>query len=189
VGLEKIAFYSDLGAQVWRFDGTPLGPHGAGVLARSVNDHLCDLILARNGIASVGCRALALALGNATALQSLSITENRIMDAGIAALAVPLKSNNRLRVLDFRENGIGPSGAAAIAAALSHSFLRELSLFNNLIGDAGIIALAEAFKSNNAHLTLRDLNLGGNSISCAGAAAFSETMPSVASEVRRWPRR
>jgi len=40
-------------------------------------------------------------------------------------------------LLPLSENGIGPSGAAAIAAALSHSFLRELSLFSVFLGIAG----------------------------------------------------
>ncbi|KAG0064941.1 hypothetical protein BGZ89_008736 [Linnemannia elongata] len=83
-------------------------------------------------------------------------------------------ANSTLTSLDLRNNLIGDNGAQALAEALkTNSTLTTLKLWSNSIGPDGARALSEALKTNS---TLTTLDLLDNSIGDHGAQAFSEAL-------------
>jgi len=122
------------------------------------NDEVCTdtfLPLRNIKILGLGCNSLRVEhaqvigssgfLGQCTELQKLSLYNNDIGDDGAAALAVGLRTLPGLKELRLAHNSIGDVGCWAIVVALREccgSQLRDLSLYDNKIGDEGAKALA-----------------------------------------------
>jgi hypothetical protein len=93
-------------------------------------------------------------------------------DRGAAAVAVALTwpLNKGIGELSLADNLIGDAGARAVAHALgAGARIRRLSLRDNIIGDAGAEALAEALSRNT---TIEEVDLWGNRMSDAGKAVI-----------------
>lgn len=90
----------------------------------------------------------ATSLSSNNCLQKLSLYNNQIGDDGAAALALGLKFQPNLQELRLARNRIGDAGCQAIVYGLRNcvsntpSKLKELSLYDKLIGNDGAKALA-----------------------------------------------
>ena len=90
--------------------------------------------------------------------------------------------------LDWRSKGLNADDGKAIACLISSGALASLQtlwLNHNQIGDAGMIAFAEALKPNSnfpmgALASLKELYIGGNQIGDSGMKAFSAVLSSGA---------
>ncbi len=79
-----------------------------------------------------------------------------------------------LTVLSLYDNQIGPAGAIALADVLrTNTSLTRLYLDGNQIGDAGAVALAEALRTNTS---LTTLDLHANQIGPEGTVALAEAL-------------
>ena len=72
-------------------------------------------------VSADGCRALAAALRDNTALFKLKLDGNKIGNEGAVALAQALSANAKLHTLDVCGNGIGDIGAAALVEMLRNN--------------------------------------------------------------------
>jgi len=75
--------------------------------------------------------------------------------------------------LDLTHNRVGPDGALSLAFCLSrNTTLRRLILRQNLVRDAGCVALARTLAATNS--TLTELNLAANGATEASALALGQ---------------
>lgn len=131
---------------------------GAQILANSYQyNKLSWLELGDNHIGLKGLKALSQVSRN---FGYLGLSSNNVTDEGVALI-----SQAAVLEIDLSGNQISDVGVQAL---VKNEYFEVVYLFNNHIGDAGAIALA------NAHLPeLRFLNLGMNKIGDAGAVAFA----------------
>lgn len=122
--------------------------------------YVSGLNIRKNQISDEGAKEMAALY----ALEELDISENKISDKGISSIAANLQ---RLTELAASKNKITSKGALALA----NSRFDRLDLSDNLIGDAGAIALAN----------MTDLNLSHNPFSPKAtlALANSQTLKSL----------
>ncbi|HEV2524320.1 MAG TPA: hypothetical protein VGU44_04225, partial [Gammaproteobacteria bacterium] len=79
-----------------------------------------------------------------------------------------------LRSLSLWENNLGNTGVLALSESLKvNATLRHLDLWQNKIGNAGALTLSESLKVNSV---LERLDLWWNEIGDAGALAFAESL-------------
>jgi Ran GTPase-activating protein (RanGAP) involved in mRNA processing and transport len=120
---------------------------------------LQSLNLASNCIGVDGAQAIGEAFVHLT-LIDLRLCRNPFGNAGIALLAMGLASNNNttLQKLSLKQCSIGTEGAIHLAHAITQnnaSALKDLLLgCNQLIGNAGAVALVAAASSNLQRLSL-----------------------------------
>jgi Ran GTPase-activating protein (RanGAP) involved in mRNA processing and transport len=134
-------------------------------------------------IGDAGFRALGAALASSTtALAELSLTSCGGGAGGVEALCEGLRANKTLRVLDLGHNRIGDAGARAIGASLaSNSVLAQLVLFRCGVQSDGAVALAEGLRSCRALEKLNlQYNLIGEA-GIGAIASLLATHPSLAS--------
>jgi uncharacterized protein (TIGR02996 family) len=150
-----------------------VGPHAAERLADwPALATVTDLDLSDNALGPGGAQALA-ASPHLCGLRQLRLARAAIGDRGLIALVESGKLD-AVRLLDVEGNFggagtyIGSTGAQALARLLS---LRRLNLRDNLLGDAGVRALAESA----ALASLRRLNVGLNGSSDEGARALARS--------------
>jgi hypothetical protein len=142
---------------------------------------LKSLVLPKNIISCTGARHLVTGLHIHGGVQLLDISFNRCGDNGADYLAFMLSKSKALRVLRLRGNSIQSRGAIVIANALikkqmdrtPQTFLAELDLAFNEIGDGGAEAFAALLRVN---CTLRTLDISHNSITIAGTRFLSSAM-------------
>lgn len=144
------------------------------------------LSLSRNAIGPVGAAALAAALVSNAMLTSLHLSSSDLGSEGAMALASSLEAGgaSALERLTLDQNHFGDGGAQALANALAatrhNSSLTALDLSGNLIGVAGVAALARALLPAGAdggtNVALRALELNSNDAGGEGAAALASAL-------------
>lgn len=80
-----------------------------------------------------------------------------------------LSHNNTLKYLDFSKNGIGYWGGDNLSHACTHSFLENLNISCNYLGDQGIREFARCLESQQVIKHMKSLNIGYN---CFGGLGF-----------------
>ncbi|GBG30811.1 Protein kinase, putative, partial [Hondaea fermentalgiana] len=100
-------------------------------------------------LGDAGTQALAEALAESTALESLALCSNGLGDSGALALASPIAQSTTLTAINLSDSRIGDAGAQALANALGQNHaLQVLTLSRNSIKDDGALSLAEALAKN-----------------------------------------
>lgn len=110
---------------------------------------------------------------------SIILSYNGLTDAGMEAIAQGMRAGcSRLGRLNCQQNMIGDAGFVAVAAALSVSTnLRALEFDSNQCGDTGMVALAAALSQHC--LGFQEINFYGNRVGAAGFKAFAEAIPKL----------
>ncbi|CAE7748401.1 Nlrc3 [Symbiodinium sp. KB8] len=147
----------------------------AGALISGATPLLEQLVLAGNGIGTIGARAIATALKQLPRLQDLHLARNALGSQGAVAISRALKLDHApaLEWLSLTENAIGDMGLQALSASVARMpRLEWLDLELNGITDIGASALGQAL-SQTAGLGLRELDMRGNK---AGGFIMLESM-------------
>ncbi|XP_048020981.1 NACHT, LRR and PYD domains-containing protein 12-like [Megalobrama amblycephala] len=156
-----------------------IGGTGLMLLSDGLKDLHCKLEkLCNCDITDEGCAALASALRSNSHLRELSLSENKIGGRGLTLLSDGLKDPHcKLEKLLLFNCNITAEGCAALASALrSNSHLRELYLFENNIGGAGLTLLSDGLK--DPHCKLEKLRLFDCNITAEGCAALASALRS-----------
>lgn len=130
-----------------------------------------QLVLAGNGIGTVGAVKLAQSLRHLPRLQDLHLARNGLNHVGAAALSSTLQQGHArsLEWLSLSENNIGDVGAQTLAKSLEMTpALEWLELQHNGVGDAGAMALSKALLGTSRRISLRELDLRGNEVGSIG---------------------
>lgn len=168
--------------------GTELGN------ALALNKGLQELDLSENNLGPNAAAAIATAFATNESLHSLVMAKNPVSDEGAIALATVLaSSNSTLLSLDLSKTELTHLGVAKL---LSSTALKELRVFNNLLGakvssvldplmknpviellDVGANALHGSlavllFDALHSHPSLRTLEMGGNDLGEEGHDAL-----------------
>lgn len=101
---------------------------GVVALARQIggnkkNNTLSNLVLDKNTISTLGCKALSLALQRTEVLTRLTLNSNMVDNQGMKYLAVALELNRSLRVLNLRSNCITDEGALSLLTILQNNHM------------------------------------------------------------------
>lgn len=131
----------------------------AGVV--NVSSKLQQLDLRGNNLSPADTRKLFKAVSGSTSLKRLGLSHNKLGPDGAALLAKALERNTYLTVLDISMNEIGAAGAECIANVLSNpaSCLRNVQVYGNHLGAAGVRHIINAMQQNKE---VRVLNIGNN---------------------------
>ncbi|XP_039506918.1 NACHT, LRR and PYD domains-containing protein 12-like isoform X4 [Pimephales promelas] len=154
---------------------------GVILLSNGLKDHHCKLKklwLWDCEITDEGCAALASALRSNSHLRELDLSWNKIENGGLTLLSVGLKDPLcKLEKLTLINCEIKAEGCAALTSALrSNSYLRELELSENIIGDKGLKLLSDGLK--DPHCKLEKLMLRCCEITAEGCAALTSALRS-----------
>ncbi|CAE7444859.1 Nlrc5 [Symbiodinium microadriaticum] len=175
VGMEAIAACLPGTLQILDISHNIISDVGAGCLAGALAKlpELRQLYISANSFGENGFAALASKLPLCQKLSTLRAAKLGLGDA-LQALALVLPQCPNLQSLCLNENQMGSASASLLASTLT-SFIEELQLDDNAIGDVGIRALAGRFK-DSSHLRL--LSLNENCFGDSGAAALARALPS-----------
>ena len=118
--------------------------------------------------------AVARALGQNSALQSLDLHGTKLRQAGSVAVIRALEQNSALQTLGLSRNNLGEAGGVAMARALEqNSALQDLRLHMSNLGEVGGVAVARALEQNSS---LQSLGLNGNKLREAGGVAVARAL-------------
>nr|XP_009290118.1 ribonuclease inhibitor-like isoform X4 [Danio rerio] len=147
---------------------------------RSNPSHLRELDLSKNNIGYLTMMVLSSAMEIPYwELEILRLNDCGITDDGFAALGAGLRSNpSYLRELDLSKNKLGEFGVHMLSIALEMPYcqLETLRLVSCDITGNGWIVLVSALRSNPSHL--RNLDLSGNNLECFEIKLLSEVLES-----------
>ncbi|KAM9354923.1 NACHT, LRR and PYD domains-containing protein 3-like [Pholidichthys leucotaenia] len=138
------------------------------------------------------CEALSSVLGSPT-LRELDLSKNKLRDSGVQILSCGLQSPHcRLETLCLSVCLVTEVGCAPLVSALSSntSYLRELDLSENNLGDSGVKILSAALMSPYCRLeTLRsgcrEYHLSACLITEVGCASLVSALISISSHLRQ----
>ncbi|KAI9199429.1 uncharacterized protein BJ171DRAFT_518366 [Polychytrium aggregatum] len=177
-----------------------VGPIGAGVICRVVNDcSLIELDLHKNELGNDGCISIAQSLATNTTLvrlilnecgisttgmitlfntlqtnrtlTRLEISKNRLSDYAAASLAMCLILNDKIEKIDISNNSITPNGMNLIGDGLRvNKGLKSLDVSFNEAGDHGVVTIAESLIHNT---TLEFLLMSNCAVKPQGAARLA----------------
>ncbi|CAE7704159.1 Nlrc3 [Symbiodinium microadriaticum] len=153
----------------------------AGALISGATPLLEQLVLAGNGIGTIGARAIATALKQLPRLQDLHLARNALGSQGAVAISRALKLDHApaLEWLSLTENAIGDMGLQALSASVARMpRLEWLDLELNGITDIGASALGQAL-SQTAGLGLRELDMRGNKVGEHGSLRLEQAKANV----------
>lgn len=89
-----------------------------------------------------------------------TLARKQLTDKHMKIVAEELISTKQCRELELNTNQITADGASILAGALcNNTTLISLKLYDNKIGDKGVIAFTEVLKSKNAVLEIFDIGL------------------------------
>merc|ERR1719387_2442772 len=143
------------------YGSEPLRCQGAMLLSEGLrhNKVLTYLDVSGQGIAEKGAEALARALTNKSALETLNLGSNKL---GVAAstYAEVLRASNAIKVLDLSDTGIMDGDGIKIASGLARNdSLEVLRIERNDLSTDGGLAMSEMLLLN---LNLHSLYIGRN---------------------------
>lgn len=153
----------------------------AGALISGATPLLEQLVLAGNGIGTIGARAIATALKQLPRLQDLHLARNALGSQGAVAISRALKLDHApaLEWLSLTENAIGDMGLQALSASVARMpRLEWLDLELNGITDIGASALGQAL-SQTVGLGLRELDMRGNKVGEHGSLRLEQAKANV----------
>ncbi|XP_043926015.1 leucine-rich repeat-containing protein 34 isoform X1 [Protopterus annectens] len=142
-----------------------------------VNPSLKELHLGKHEMTDFGVERLCETLLVNSSLRYLDLQCNKITRDGAKHLAELLKKNTAIEILDLASNRIEDDGAVYLseAIALHNNRLKGLAVVSNNIGAKGLVALAEAMKTNT---TLSYIYIWGNKLTDAPCKAFADLLAS-----------
>lgn len=131
----------------------------AGVV--NVSSKLQHLDLRGNHLTPGDARKLLKSVAVSTSLKRLGLSHNKLGPDGAALLTKALERNTYLTVLDISMNEIGAAGAECMASVIANpcSCLKNLQLYGNHLGPAGVRHIIRAMEQNKE---IRTLNIGNN---------------------------
>ena len=95
-------------------------------------------------------KTLAIESNNPT-LTALNLDDEDIKDKGMAVLVESLKKNRTIRSLSLAHTGLGAPSGPVLEDLLRHnSALTELDVSDNVLGEAGVVALANSLRTSHA---------------------------------------
>ncbi|CDQ78143.1 unnamed protein product [Oncorhynchus mykiss] len=154
------------------------GNLGVKLLSSVLEDKRCTLETLRLNDCNLTekcCEALASALSSSTSsLRELDLGKNKLHDVGVKLFSVGLGNTYcNLATLRLSDCGVTANGIFFLSSALktNPSFLRELDMSRNSLGDSGVnllSAVLENLHCNLETLHLKDCNL---TVRCCGALA------------------
>lgn len=138
------------------------------------NTNLRELVLSENGIGDSSLSHLSLYLSGNKTLTKLDLSNNKISDIGLTYLSQGLELNRTLKNLNLSYNGIfNKLSLEKLESALkSNHILKDLLLSHIIIGEYGIIHIANIIKNN----TLRHLDLSHCLFDINGALEISKAL-------------
>ncbi|XP_078616720.1 leucine-rich repeat-containing protein 34-like [Branchiostoma floridae x Branchiostoma japonicum] len=143
-----------------------------------VNTTLREIHLQKYDMRDFGAERLVETLQENIALSYLDLSCNRITRDGAKHLSKLLKKNTPLQVLDLGFNRIEDDGAIYLSEALKHfnTNLHTLVLTHNCIRGNGLVAVADAMKTNS---TLYSVFIWGNELEESACVAFNDLIESA----------
>ncbi|XP_069753811.1 leucine-rich repeat-containing protein 34-like isoform X2 [Narcine bancroftii] len=140
-----------------------------------VNQSLQELHLTKLEMKDFGVQQICEQLVKNKALQFLDLRCNQISCIGAKFLAELLKHNTHLKILDLAANRIGDDGIVYISESLRYlnDQLRGLSVTSNGISGIGLVAFANALKSNTS---LRNVYIWGNDLDESASSEFANLL-------------
>nr|AAP92143.1 leucine-rich repeat protein N4C [synthetic construct] len=113
-----------------------------------------------NDLTEAGMKDLASVLRSNPSLRELDLSNNKLGDAGVRLLLQGLLDpGTRLENLDLNESDLTEAGLKDLASVLrSNPSLRELTLSNNKLGDAGVRLLLQGLLDPGTRLEKLDLD-------------------------------
>ena len=133
---------------------TSIGDEGVADIAYALqtNTTMKVVDVSNCGMSCKGAKSLARALDANSSLEELKLSDTSIGDEGVAHIADALQTNTTIKRLNVSNCGISCEGAKSLARALAanSSFLEELDISFNYIGDDGIAHIAIALQQNNS---------------------------------------
>nr|XP_020649488.1 leucine-rich repeat-containing protein 34 isoform X1 [Pogona vitticeps] len=146
-------------------------------LMLKANRTLVELHLCKHEMKNFGVERLCEALYGNITLRYLDLSCNKITRDGVRFLGEMLKQNNTLEILDLNFNRIEDDGAFYLSEALTthNRTLQALAVTNDSITGKGLVALAEAMKTNPV---LSYIYIWGNKFDEATCVAFAELLQS-----------
>ncbi|KAI0560245.1 Ran GTPase-activating protein [Gracilaria domingensis] len=172
------------GLEDFRFSSLRLGREGAVRICNALQPRLAQslrcLNLADNSFGEEGAQALADAVSDAPALESLIVSDCLLEDDGVKLVCDALrKGAPNLRVLHVAANEVSVEGANAISELMKVSKIREFVAEDNEFGSAGAVRLAKGIKKNSylELINLEGCEIGGRgALALANAVARSESL-------------
>jgi hypothetical protein len=135
------------------------------------SQHPRHLLLGPNGLGAGGLEAVAGALPDGHRIETVYLGCNHITD--VAPLARRLADDATVTGLWLKRNPIGDAGVVAIAHALrTNPSIRTLDLFNTGVTEAGLARLVEALAARPR--PVERLYLGGNGLGPSAAPVLTE---------------
>jgi len=159
------------------------GDNGAIAVARVLSETplMEDFRYSATRTHSVGCQALAEALGKYSSLKRLDLADLCFGDEAAEALASSIVKHKNIEFLNFRDSGFGEDGSASIFNAIGAAAfpLKYLDMSGNDL-------TPEIFSKNTiefiASLSMLEyLYLDDNSLTSEGALEVAKFVPSLAS--------
>uniref|UniRef100_UPI00398F0A69 leucine-rich repeat-containing protein 34-like n=1 Tax=Pristiophorus japonicus TaxID=55135 RepID=UPI00398F0A69 len=140
-----------------------------------INQSLQELHLGKQAITNFGVQQLCEKLIKNQTLRFLDLRCNQISRDGAKSLATLLKHNTPLKILDLTANRIEDDGMVYISEALRYmnDQLIALSVARNSITSIGLVALANALKSNT---TLTNVYIWGNDFNESACSDFANLL-------------
>ncbi|XP_046690474.1 NLR family CARD domain-containing protein 3-like isoform X7 [Silurus meridionalis] len=164
---------------------------GAGVKCLSAalkNPHckLETLRLCNSDVINEGCAALTSALrSNPSHLRELNLSGNKFKDSEVKSLFAVLEiSHCKLQILRLCDCDVSNKDCGVLTSALrsNPSYMRELDLSNNKLGDSGVKRFSAVLA--NPKCKLETLRLCGCGVSDEGCAALTLALKSNPSHLR-----
>lgn len=146
-----------------------IGPDGARVVLEALRGakQIRSILFGTGAIGNEGASAVAEALDDGVELETVYLGCNKIDDVGALAAAVARRG---VDALWLKRNPLGEAGARQLAAVIAHGGPRVLDVYNCELGDAGVVAIAEALGSPECRV--EHVYLGGNAAGRGAAEAL-----------------
>ncbi|KAL0992652.1 hypothetical protein UPYG_G00096220 [Umbra pygmaea] len=160
---------------------------GVKILSTTLEDPQCRLeILRLSGclVTEEGCASLASSLKSNSHLRELDLSNNDLKDAGVKLLSAGLEDPEcKLETLKLSFCGVTEEGGSHLVSVLKlNSYLRELDLSNNDLGDSGVKLLSAGLRSPICKL--ETLRLSGCLVSEEGCASLVSALRSNPSHLK-----
>eukprot|EP01134_Creolimax_fragrantissima_P001680 CFRG1680T1 len=148
-----------------------VGDEGVDSLTTALTEQkgITSLLLDGCGITAIGASSLQRLLEADGKLEELIVRNNAIGESGFTTIGAALKTNRTLRVLEC-----GGCGIPSVPSLGCETTITHLGLFNNSLGDSGILSILDALVSegNVSLKSLLSLDVSGNEVTDEGFKTF-----------------